>query len=50
MAYQERINGLWDLVFGTRDSDDVIGHLGAGKFNLAIPFLLQFFDLSYSRK
>ena len=37
---QECVNSLRDLVLGTRDADQIARLFGAGKVDLAVPFLL----------
>lgn len=45
---QKRVDGLGNLVLGTRDGDHVASLLGTWKVNLAIPFLLEIFNLGKS--
>jgi hypothetical protein len=44
-AYQELVDALRDLPLRTCDCDFVAGLFCAWKHNLAVPFLLQCFDL-----
>lgn len=42
---EECINSLRYLIFGTRNADHIAGLLSAREVDLAVPLLLEFFDL-----
>ena len=48
MSYQEFVDRLGNLILGSRYGDYVTCHFGAGKINLAIPFLLKLFDPAHA--